>query len=368
MQPHLVHVFPTFAVGGAQTVMAQIINGLGTGFRHSIVALDGRFQACEKITSDASVVCVDASETRGLKAAWQHLNALNPDLVTSCNWGSFDWALAAALRPGLRHLHQEHGFGLEEASRRHRRRNLARRVMLRGSDGLIVPSKTLQTLALREWRCPPDKLHYVPNGVDGETLRAGTATNKPEPGNITIGTVAPLRPEKQIGHLIRAFAKLQKLAPNLWPELRLRVVGDGSERGPLEKLVLQSQLHGQVEFFGHRDDPVHCIAGFDIYAISSATEQLPVSILHAMALGKPVAGYDVGDVAMMVSSDNAATIIASQDPDELAQRLHRLVDDATLRADLGAKNAEIQMARYGEQDMIERYRALFTAGLREAIG
>ena len=89
------------------------------------------------------------------------------------------------------------------------------------------------------------------------------------PGELIIGTVAPLRPEKNIGRLLRVFAMLDTSLP-----VRLVVAGDGAERGALERFAQQLGISDRVSFTG-RVLPGSVLGSFDIFALSSDTEQMP---------------------------------------------------------------------------------------------
>ena len=174
----------------------------------------------------------------------------------------------------------------------------------------------------------------------------------PEP--VVIGTVASLRPEKNIARLIRAVARLPAKV-----SARLMIVGDGPERAALEALAAAQGIGGQVEFAGHHADPAPLYAGFDIFALSSDTEQMPISVLEAMASGLPVAATDVGDVAAMLDLANRPYVVAREDG-ALADALASLAARSDLRAALGAANRVRAKAEFAEADMITAWCDLFS--------
>ena len=127
---------------------------------------------------------------------------LHPDLLVTSNWGSIEWALAR-IGTGVPHLHMEDGFGPEERARQLPRRVLARRLLLRRST-VVVPSRLLWRVANEIWRLPRSNVRLLANGIDVDRF----ATARPHRGAqpVVIGTVAALRPEKNLARLIRAVA------------------------------------------------------------------------------------------------------------------------------------------------------------------
>jgi glycosyltransferase involved in cell wall biosynthesis len=244
----------------------------------------------------------------------------------------------------------EDGFGPEERTRQLPRRVLARRLLLRRAT-VVVPSVLLEHLAREVWRLPCAHLRRIPNGVD---LSRFATVRAPSDGPVVIGTVAALRAEKNIARLVRALARLPAGVP-----ARLVIVGDGPERMALEALAIAEGVGGQVEFAGHCADPARLYAGFDIFALSSDTEQMPLSVLEAMASGLPVAATDVGDVADMLDVTNRPYVVAREDG-ALADALARLAVRGDLRAVLGAANRARAEGVFAEANMVAAWRDLFT--------
>ena len=144
-----------------------------------------------------------------------------------------------------------------------------------------------------------------------------------------IGTVAALREEKNIFRIVRAFATL--------PAGRLIIVGDGPQRPALEALAATLGVAQRVEFAGHHSDTVPFYAGFDIFALSSDTEQMPLSVIEAMASGLPVVSTDVGDVRLMLAEPNRP-YVTRLDDGAFAAALAGLIADPVGRRRIGDAN------------------------------
>lgn len=362
--PLLLHVFPTFAVGGAQVRFAALANRFGRQWRHAIVALDGVTDCAARLSPDLDVTFPATPTRKGdlpgnLRAIRRLLRAMRPDVMVTSNWGSIEWALAN-LAPLVRHIHTEDGFGPEERARQLPRRVWTRRLALRRS-AVVLPSRNLLRIGTDLWRLDPTRLHYIPNGVDLARYAADPAViatmraSWPGEGPV-VGIVAALRPEKNIGRLLRAAAGVEQ-------PMRLVIVGDGGERGALETLAASLNL-GAVHFAGHVADPSKLYAAFDVFALSSDTEQMPLSVLEAMAASRPVASTDVGDVRAMLTPENAQAVVPATDA-ALTGALRLLLGDPALRQRLGAANHAKAMCDYQAETMFQAYATLLTGSAME---
>ena len=276
-----------------------VANHHGRALRHVILAMDGQVSCRERLNPDLDVRVLNLIVDKNNPiATWRQLrkvlSEVQPDVLLTHNWGSIEWVLANAppfARRRVRHVHVEDGFGPDERNRQLGRRVWTRRLALRGSI-VALPSLTLMQIAKDIWRLDPRRLRYVPNGVD-LTRFAPAGASLPGPWELegngpVVGTVAALRPEKNLARLLRAVA--------LVPGLRLIIIGDGPERLALTALAGSLGIAGRVAFAGHLPDPSAAYAHMDMFSLSSDTEQMPLSVLEAMAAGLPVAATAVGDV------------------------------------------------------------------------
>jgi len=350
--PLLLHVYSTFAVGGPQVRFAALANRFGDEFRHAVVAMDGNLACRERLDPGLDVafpqVEIRKGDTLGNRARFRAvLRAMRPEALVTSNWGSIEWAMANT--PTLvRHLHVEDGFGPEERDRQLPRRVWMRRLLLRRAT-VAVPSRLLHRIAAEQWKLPRARLHYVPNGID--LARFDMAR---QPRDIpVIGTVAALRPEKNLARLLRAFAQVRARTA-----CRLVIAGDGPERPGLAALAAELGVADDVAFPGHVTDTPALFAGFDLFALSSDTEQMPISVLEAMAAGLPVAATDVGDVRAMLAPENGGAVVARDVP-ALADAIAALVADPARRAALGAANRRRAEAAFDQETMFAAWHALF---------
>lgn len=297
----LLHAFSTFKLGGPQARFVQLANAFGPQYRHIVVAMDNCFDAGARLGPQVNwqplALAVKKGGTLANRGAFrQVLQAQLPHLLLSYNWGAIEWA-AANWPQVVPQVHVEDGFGPEEATQQLPRRVWMRRALL-GWPGVpvVVASRQLERIATQVWKLPASQVQFIPNGVAIDPAymekRRLAPTNK---GILTIGTVAGLRPEKNIARLIKAFAAVRATQP-----ARLIVVGGGPELAVLQQLASSLGVAADVEFAGYLPDPISRLIEFDLFALSSDTEQLPIAMLEAMACGIPVVATRVGDVAQII--------------------------------------------------------------------
>jgi glycosyltransferase involved in cell wall biosynthesis len=363
---HILHVFSTFVPAGPEVRTTQLIRALGRDYSHSIVAMDARTDARERLDATCHFEILEAPPKAGSFATVRRmrtlLRELQPDLVCTYNFGAFDTVMAARTL-GLRALlHHEDGFNADEAQSFKARRVWARRLILPGVARVIVPSRKLEGIARKYWRLKEEKLRWIPNGVelarfaprDGNSaLRDALRIPRDAP---LIGYVGHLRPEKNPARLLRAAARVERELG-----MHLLVLGDGPERAELERIAKSTpSLFERVHFVGHQSDPLPYYRAMDVFALSSDTEQMPVAMLEAMACGLPVAATDVGDVRAMLpeaSREYVVELEAQETAWPLAEKLTELLRDERLRASFGAKNRSQVEAHYSFTAMLAAYRA-----------
>ncbi len=310
-QPHLLHVFSTFVPAGPETRTVRIIEALGHEFRHSILAMDGRTDAQSLLSGRTDVRILESLPRAGSLATLRRLRKLfvevQPSAVLSYNWGAFDAVFAArSLGIARRVVHHEDGFTSDEAVEFKRRRVWARRLMLPQVQRVVVPSRRLEGIATSLWKLAPAHVLCIPNGValgrfspaDGRPmLRRELGIPK---GRLVIGYCGHLRPEKNPLRLLRACARVDREI-----DFHVLVLGDGPERAACEELARsQAPLYGRVTFAGHVADPAQHYRAMDVFAISSDTEQMPVSLVEAMASSLPVVRIAMRGVAQTDASSS----------------------------------------------------------------
>ena len=269
-KPHILHVFSTFNQAGPQVRTVDILNRLGGSFRHTVIAMDGHFKAADGIRPEVEVRLLDPPPKQsGLRSPLTFRNLireLRPDLVETYNWGAIEAVAGARLASVCPVIHTEDGFNPDEIVRLKKRRVWARRALLNGIYQTVVISRVLLDIALNQYRLRPDKVQYIPNGVDIKRFRPAMPRSRRQelglgPDTLLFGYLGHLRPEKNLGLLLSAFrdARIENA--------KLIFVGDGVSRGGLEALTRELGITEQVIFAGFHPDPAPWLAAFDVFTM-----------------------------------------------------------------------------------------------------
>jgi glycosyltransferase involved in cell wall biosynthesis len=358
---NILHLHSSFDLGGKEARAVRLMNAFGDRAKHTIVsgvpdALSARDSIAKgvryEIAQNPPPLTGKPSVAR-YEAIAQYMRRF--DLVLSYNWGAIDGAMArrafAKGSPPL--VHHEDGFNADEANGLKIERNIYRRLALGAAHALAVPSEVLEGIALKTWKQPRERVHRIVNGI-GTAYYAQKPEPKAIPGftpnakEVVIGALAGLRDVKDLTALVRAVGGVSG-------RVRLVIVGEGPERANILQAAAAMGMADKLVLPGFLNRPYRYIGHFDMLALSSRSEQFPISVVEA--------SYPVGDIRRMVSAENLPFVTELPGEVRLRDALQALVADPALRAAVGAANQAKARAEYDEAVMIARYRALYEDAL-----
>jgi len=373
----VLHLHSSFNAGGKELRCAKLINAFGPAIEHDIVsAIPGAMGAQVAISQRGKVnYPTDFPSLQG-KPLPRRIERIAKamagyDLVLTYNWGAMDAVMAHTLlgpRMGLPPLvHHEDGFNADEAVKLKTSRNWYRRLALAHAEALVVPSRQLEHIALTAWAQPRGKVHRIANGI--QTSDYGRKAKRDALPRVIkhdeeswLGTIAVLREVKNLPRLVRAFSHL----PDNW---QLVILGEGPERETILKQAMDLDVGYRVHMPGFVADPAKVIGLFDLFALSSDSEQFPISVVEAMAAGLAVVSTDVGDVAQMVSETNRPYVIPKERESDYVDALEALALDPVGRKKVGEANRTRARAEYDEASMVAAYRQVYAKAMkRERFG
>ena len=373
MPVRILHLHSTFSLGGKEARAVRLMNAFGDAAEHVVLsAVPGALGAREAIDPEVVVAFPSDAEGPSLigkpgpRRYWRLARYMARfDLVLSYNWGAMDGVAARRLYAGAMRLpplvHHEDGFNADELVRQKPARVQFRRLMLGAAYRVVVPSEQLERIAQQVWRQPARRVQRIANGIALDRYAGLPEADaipgfRRAPGDIVVGTMAGLRGVKNLPRLVRAFARSGGVG-------RLVIVGEGPERDAILAVAQAEGVADRLLLPGFLADAARYVGHFDIFALSSDSEQFPIAMIEAMAAGLPVVATDVGDVCAMVSAENRRFVVAADDEAAFADALARLIASRDLRHRLGATNRAVARERYGEDAMIAAYRALYETAM-----
>lgn len=236
------------------------------------------------------------------------------------------------------------------------------------ADGIIGVSSELTHIL--EGRYPSADVRCIRNGIDlarvvstveRSAMRAQLGI---APDAFVVGTVGRLMPIKGFEYLIEAFVQLRK--QHRLKESKLVIVGDGPLRAVLEQCAEGHGLSHDVEFLGMRTDVYNVMNVFDVFALSSLHEGVPMVLLEAMALEVPIVASHVGGIPEILEDSREAVLVPAKDCEALARAIGVVAGSSELRAELvraARARVETQFSIQSSATMMrEMYRSIRAAG------
>jgi glycosyltransferase involved in cell wall biosynthesis len=233
-------------------------------------------------------------------------------------------------------------------------------------DRLIVVSRAIEQKISEEGRRGvPVSLIY--NGVDLErynhqqpccTLHEDYSI--PEDAQI-VGVIARLEAEKGHRTLLEAWPLVLAAQPRAW----LLIVGEGSERDSLEAEAASLGISDRVVFTGRREDVPAVTAALDVSVLPSYREAQGLSVLEAMALGRPVVASRVGGIPEMIEDGVSGLLVPPNDREALASAIVRLLADHPFADMIAKRGHDLVHDRFCVELMVNSIEAIYDqAGLK----
>lgn len=182
---------------------------------------------------------------------------------------------------------------------------------------------------------------------------AGLSPDRERPLIVACGRLSP---QKGYPHLLDAFAEIRRdLGAHLW------ILGQGPDRGALERRISRLGLAGAVRLLGFQNNPYPYMAAADLFVLSSLHEGFGNVLVEAMATGTPVVATDcMHGPAEIIRDGESGLLVPPADPQALASAMRRVLTDPALAQRLAergqARAQDFHVSRIGAE-----YAALFRA-------
>ena len=372
----LLHVVDGFRMGGAENKLAELIERLDRQTFDQYLANvgpDGPLYERFKSTGVPIYQCQRRNrfDIKPILKLKKLMHEKQIDIVqTTLFWADFSGILAAKLArvpvvlswETVTHEGDPYHYKLQ--------RKIGYKLAMKFASGIIAVSHEIKDSLIRRRGIPPDMIHVIHYGVDLNTfsLNGNPGKKREELGfshdQIVIGIVARLEAVKGHKYFIEAF---HQLAPK-YRQMYAVLIGDGSQKENLKKLVDKYQLQDRVRFLGIRRDIPELLHAIDIFVLPSiAGEGLPNVILEAMACGKPIVATRVGGTPEAVLDGENGYVVPAGDPAALASALQDLLDDAEKRKQFGLRSRQLVEEHFSLQKQLSSFEALYVEMYQKSI-
>jgi glycosyltransferase involved in cell wall biosynthesis len=363
-RPTICHLVLSLDVGGAELLARDYIAQAAHGFRSVLACLDRAGSlAGELQQAGCPVTVIGRGQGIDLGCAWRlrrFCQAQHVRLIHAHLYGPFLYAALARLPAlGIPVLYTEHGLSGPNHPRRTR---LVNPWLLRGGDRVVAVSRAVREWLVDELGFPAHRVEVVWNGIDlgpcaappGEraVVRGEFGLDPAAPLIVQVGRLAPVK-----NHRL-ALEAFQRIAAR-FPAVGLLLVGDGPERVTLEQDVDRRGLNGRVVFTGHRTDVSRLLRAADVALSTSRSEGMPLGMIESMAAGLPCVATRVGGNPEVVVDRQTGFLVASDDAQQVADRLTDLLADADLRERMGAAARHRAEAMFDARTMHATYRRMY---------
>lgn len=370
--PLVAHVIYALSTGGLENGLVNIINRApAERYQHVIICITQADHFVQRITAEG-VRVIELHKRPGhdfgfywrlCRLFWE----LRPDIIHSRNLAALETQLLSLGCPGVRRVHGEHGREENDLAGTNWKYLGFRKFMRPMIDRYIAVSKDLECWLANVVRIRQEKIRQIYNGVDHERFSPDIV--KPlailprhwrvVDGTLVVGTVGRLTPVKNQQSLLRGVARLRELAPGLFGQVRVLLIGDGSLRRTLAELVDELDLEDIVWLTGDRKDIPSMLLAMDLFVLPSLGEGISNTVLEAMASGLPVIATDVGGNGELVEDGFNGRLVPVGDLEALAAALKELLENEQERKRRGANARQRVSQRFDWNRTVEQYLGVY---------
>jgi glycosyltransferase involved in cell wall biosynthesis len=232
---------------------------------------------------------------------------------------------------------------------------------LRRAAAVVAVSQAVKSVVVELTRVAPESVEVLRNGAD---LSGYESLPSPDAARRNVGLPVDRRIVMAVGRLDRAknYPLLVEASASMlrsFPETLFVLVGEGPERRRIEAEINNLGVEKSWVLLGQRMDVPDCLAGADLFAMSSAWEGFPVAIVEAMAAGLPIVATNVAGVVEVIDHEENGLLVENGSTAQFSDALCRLANDAVFARRLGTRARQQALTEYDLESYMDRAEALF---------
>lgn len=389
----ILHVIDTLAIGGAENYVVNLVNSLDkTKFEVWIAYTDGRVQGVNgeallaKLDKNVNLVKWNPKKIGSLRSLyyfyyniyhiislWKIMQLYHIDLVHTHQPFSAFRAWIAAKVAGIPVVHNH--MTVITPQRKTEWLLVQNKKFSKLFNNLVFKyvafSDFLKKDLVTKLQVSDDKIELIYLGIGLEQYRISQenmnikAEFHLDEQTPVVGVVARLYPEKGVYKIIRAFPYVVKKRSDAC----LLIVGDGPCRNQLQDMCKSLDISKNVIFTGARLDVPRLMGMIDIYLQTTDRPNLGLSVLEAMAMGKPIIAVAQDEAEREMASetviDGVNGFIVPNIPEEIASKIIWLIEDKEYRNRMGKSSREIAEKKFDLKNHVLKVEALYENIMRE---
>ncbi len=364
----IIHLINRFDIGGLEKIMADTINTLDD-FIHVIVTVtDANDKSKKLLKNQVEIIELHKRDGNDFKL-WSKffalLKDLKPDVLHSYNLPTLEFQLIGFLCRVPIRIHAEHGRYASDPLGKNRKYRLYRRIINPLIHYWIPVSMDLKIWLEEYISIPQSKVQLIYNGIDTSFFQP----EKPGPklhrlegfassSDIVLGTIGRLDPVKNQKLLINALEYIVESRPGLKNNLKLAIVGSGPLKEQLYQQIKSLEFDNLVWIPGSRQDIKALLESFDIFILPSIAEGIPITILEAMSMSKPVVASNVGGIPEIIKPGKGI-LVDSNNIQLLGDAILSQLDNMETSKQMGEDARQHIQQNFSLKAMTENYRNLY---------
>jgi glycosyltransferase involved in cell wall biosynthesis len=363
---NILFLLNSLTIGGSESKIVRLANSLAErGMKVVIAYLNGPETLKPDVSPQVVLVPLERRGRFSFRAASRLIKAIDRHdarVLVTVNLYPALYGVLAKLRFARRRLHWIASLNTTDVMTP----NMDRRMqlyapVLRRADSILFGAQTQARLWREKYRigAPPVTSDVLYNGVDLKRFEASSGANeRPHSPNTryVVGAVGRMRPEKAHGDLIKAVAELRGRGL----DVGALIVGDGSERRPLEALIESSGMQQYVVLAGQQKDVRPFLEQMDAFALTSTgIETFSNAALEAMAMGVPIVTSRVGGMEELIAFGGGLSYPPG-DVLALANALESLLSDEERRRAMATAARRAVVDHFAWSRMVDGFERLLS--------